>query len=59
MRIRKLGKCLLKLELEDQGKTYKKRTSKGAKDEYLNNNNLEPHRGTSNYYTMIPKKEIK
>ena len=49
---------MLKLELEEQIKTYKERTGKDAKDEGLKSKNFETHRGTANYYTLLPKKGI-
>ena len=53
MKIRKLGKCLLELEIANQRKTYKERTGTDARDEDLNTTTFKPCCGTSEYNALL------
>ena len=55
MKVRKLGKCLLMLDLELQRKTYKETTGKDARDENLKSVSFEPCRGTADYDALMQK----
>ena len=55
MKVRKLGKCLLKLDLELQRKTYKEMPGKDARDENLKSVSFEPFLGTADYDAFLQK----
>ena len=55
MKIRKLGKCLLELEIANQRKTYKERTGTDVRDEDLNTTTFKPCCGTSEYNALLRK----
>ena len=55
MKIRKLGKCLLALEIAEQRKTYKERTGTDARDEDLNTTTFKPCCGTPEYNALLRK----
>ena len=55
MKVRKTGKCLLKLDLELQRKTYKETAGKDARDENLKSVSFEPVRGTADYDALMQK----
>lgn len=56
MRVRQLGKRLLKMELERQRQTYKERTNEDSKYDYLKSNTFKPHRVIADYYELLLKK---
>ena len=58
MKVQKLGKCLLKLDLDLQMKPYKKTTGKDARGEKLKSVSFEPFRGMANYDALLQKEWI-